>query len=194
MFFVAEFATAVAGWVLQINPFDQPNVQEAKDATKRGLAGEAGPSPADAGDAELRALLADPPDGSYLAVMGYLTPSLEELDEAVRETARRRSWSEHAVPPCDVPGTAHALPALHRAAPQGRQSRRSLLVLDRRQHRGRPDPARLLLVSWTLKQAQALGDLETLRGHGGLPAEIVHLHGDPAEAVRALHTRLKEII
>ena len=33
-FFLWEFATAVAGWRLGINPFDQPNVQEAKDATK----------------------------------------------------------------------------------------------------------------------------------------------------------------
>jgi glucose-6-phosphate isomerase/transaldolase/glucose-6-phosphate isomerase len=29
-FFEWEFATAVAGWRLGINPFDQPNVQEAK--------------------------------------------------------------------------------------------------------------------------------------------------------------------
>ena len=36
-FFVWEFATAVAGWRLGINPFDQPNVQEAKDATKELL-------------------------------------------------------------------------------------------------------------------------------------------------------------
>ena len=33
VFFFAEFAVAVAGWVLGINPFDQPNVQEAKDNT-----------------------------------------------------------------------------------------------------------------------------------------------------------------
>ena len=33
IFFYSEFATAVAGWVLEINPFDQPNVQEAKDNT-----------------------------------------------------------------------------------------------------------------------------------------------------------------
>ena len=33
IFFFAEFATAVAGWALGINPFDQPNVQEAKDNT-----------------------------------------------------------------------------------------------------------------------------------------------------------------
>src|ERR1051325_9435995 len=36
-FFEWEFATAVAGWRLGINPFDQPNVQEAKDATKELL-------------------------------------------------------------------------------------------------------------------------------------------------------------
>ena len=32
----SEFATAVAGWVLEINPFDQPNVQEAKDNDAEG--------------------------------------------------------------------------------------------------------------------------------------------------------------
>ena len=37
IFFFAEFATAVAGWALGINPFDQPNVQEAKDNTARIL-------------------------------------------------------------------------------------------------------------------------------------------------------------
>jgi glucose-6-phosphate isomerase len=37
IFFLSEFATAVAGWVLEINPFRQPNVQEAKDTTRRVL-------------------------------------------------------------------------------------------------------------------------------------------------------------
>ncbi len=37
-FFRWEFATAVAGHLLRINPFDQPNVQESKDNTKRLLA------------------------------------------------------------------------------------------------------------------------------------------------------------
>jgi len=36
-FFVWEFATACAGWRIGINPFDQPNVQESKDATKELL-------------------------------------------------------------------------------------------------------------------------------------------------------------
>jgi transaldolase/glucose-6-phosphate isomerase len=37
IFFFAEFAVAVAGWVLGVNPFDQPNVQEAKDNTEKVL-------------------------------------------------------------------------------------------------------------------------------------------------------------
>lgn len=36
-FFMWEFATAVAGYLLGINPFDQPNVQESKDNTRRLL-------------------------------------------------------------------------------------------------------------------------------------------------------------
>src|SRR2546423_5539482 len=36
-FFLWEIATAFAGWRLDINPFDQPNVQESKDATKELL-------------------------------------------------------------------------------------------------------------------------------------------------------------
>ena len=36
-FFIWEFATAVAGALLGINPFDQPNVQESKDNTRRLL-------------------------------------------------------------------------------------------------------------------------------------------------------------
>ena len=36
-FFLWEMATAFAGWRLGINPFDQPNVQESKDATKELL-------------------------------------------------------------------------------------------------------------------------------------------------------------
>ncbi|HYP29815.1 MAG TPA: bifunctional transaldolase/phosoglucose isomerase [Blastocatellia bacterium] len=38
-FFIWEFATAVAGFFLGINPFDQPNVQESKDYTKALLEG-----------------------------------------------------------------------------------------------------------------------------------------------------------
>ncbi|HTW12496.1 MAG TPA: bifunctional transaldolase/phosoglucose isomerase, partial [Solirubrobacteraceae bacterium] len=57
LFFVAEFATAVAGWALAINPFDQPNVQEAKDNTNRVLAAGEIPQIPSADNAALKALL-----------------------------------------------------------------------------------------------------------------------------------------
>ncbi|HEX3707974.1 MAG TPA: glucose-6-phosphate isomerase [Mycobacteriales bacterium] len=94
-FLTWEFATAVAGRVLGIDPFNQPNVQESKDNTKAVLeaAGD-GPlptgepaftdgavevytEPADLAGATdlgevLDALLAAVPDNGYLAVMAYL--------------------------------------------------------------------------------------------------------------------------
>jgi glucose-6-phosphate isomerase len=95
-FLVWEFATAVAGRALQINPFDQPNVQESKDNTKAVLE-KAGDGPLPEGDPlfvdgavevhatdtsvlggarELRdaltALLEAVPERGYLTVMAYL--------------------------------------------------------------------------------------------------------------------------
>ena len=34
LMFLFEFAVAIAGYCLELNPFDQPNVQEAKDRTR----------------------------------------------------------------------------------------------------------------------------------------------------------------
>src|SRR3954451_23041931 len=84
--FFAEFAVAVAGWALELNPFDQPDVEEAKVAIKKVLeeyttSGKL-PEVADADDERLRALLraAGPPH--YVAIMGYLQES-ERFDEAI---------------------------------------------------------------------------------------------------------------
>ena len=78
IFFLSEFAVAVAGWVLEINPFDQPNVQEAKDNTNRVL--QEGSPGLEAGSlSELAEGLAPP---AYYAIMGYL-PYSEETDAAV---------------------------------------------------------------------------------------------------------------
>ncbi|MBA2430428.1 MAG: hypothetical protein H0V55_11985, partial [Thermoleophilaceae bacterium] len=45
----------------------------------------------------------------------------------------------------------------------------------------------------TLKNAQAAGDLETLRSHG-LPAERVRLEGDPVEALERLTERVRSLL
>src|SRR5262249_26210782 len=88
VFMLSELAVAVAGWGLQINPFDQPNVQQAKDATKH-VPGEfeathtlAEPQPADG--AALAALLDDAAPPHYVALMGYVQPSAE-FDAAIAE-------------------------------------------------------------------------------------------------------------
>jgi transaldolase / glucose-6-phosphate isomerase len=74
-FFRWEFATAIAGAILEINPFDQPDVQAAKDKTNEVLArGEDPPLEAE-GDVE--ALLAQANEGDYLAVQAFVDPERE---------------------------------------------------------------------------------------------------------------------
>ncbi len=74
-FFRWEFATAVAGAILGINPFDQPNVQEAKDRTgqilSEGRNPEIEPSRPDQ-------LLAQAREGDYIAVQAFVDPAEEE--------------------------------------------------------------------------------------------------------------------
>jgi glucose-6-phosphate isomerase len=70
-FFVFEFATAVAGAVLGIHPFDQPDVQSAKDRTAEVLA--AGDIPEEK-PGNLDELLGDVHPGDYLAVQAFVDP------------------------------------------------------------------------------------------------------------------------
>jgi hypothetical protein len=188
MFFLAEFATAVAGWVLEINPFDQPNVQEAKDATKRVLG--AGPLPAlgPADDTALLALLRGGAPGSYIALMGYLEPSVEfdEQVAALRATLLERT--RLATTFGYGPRFLHSTGQFHKGGPP--VGRFLSLIADSGPDVEIPGASYAFR---TLKTAQAIGDLETLRSHG-LPAEIVVLRGDPASALRELHTRIKEML
>lgn len=80
-----EFATAVAGKLLGINPFDQPNVQEAKDRTNEILSGK---SPGDSrqstgvDEQALRRLFDTLKPGDYFAITAYL-PSTPENEKAL---------------------------------------------------------------------------------------------------------------
>ncbi|MCI2418534.1 glucose-6-phosphate isomerase [Saccharopolyspora sp. K220] len=100
MFLLWEFATAVAGRLLGINPFDQPDVEAAKQAARALLDGAAGgpaATPAVVDGAievhasgewlsagvgnvteALRAFLATAPRHGYLAIQAYL----DRLDDA----------------------------------------------------------------------------------------------------------------
>jgi transaldolase / glucose-6-phosphate isomerase len=191
VFLLAELAVAVAGWGLQINPFDQPNVQQAKDATNKVLAGfaESGelPKVTDDPTTALRSLLlgAEPPE--YVALMAYVRPSREfdlaaaELREAVREANRATTTFGYG------PRFLHSTGQFHKGGP--RIGRFLQIIHDGPQEVGIPGAPYDFT---TLKNAQATGDLQTLRSLGR-PAERVRLTGDdPAGALRSLTATIKE--
>ena len=88
-FFRWEFATAVAGHVLGIHPFDQPDVQQAKNATRRLLDEEALPEEP---YGDLGALLEGVRPGDYLAIQAYLPRTKENVSrlQSARVTLRDR--------------------------------------------------------------------------------------------------------
>ena len=86
-FFRWEFAVAVAGTVLAINPFDQPDVQAAKDKTKQVLA--SGDDPQLAPDGSLDELLAGAEPPNYIAIQAFVDPARERELEPLIERARR---------------------------------------------------------------------------------------------------------
>ena len=191
VFLLAELAVAVAGWGLQINPFDQPNVQQAKDATNSVLKGfaESGELPpvADAPPDAVHSLLigAEPPE--YVALMAYVRPSddfdlaASELREAVREANRATTTFGYG------PRFLHSTGQFHKGGPKiGR-----FLQIIHDEPREVDIPGAPYSFT-TLKNAQATGDLETLRSLGR-PAERVRLTGDdPAGALRSLTATIKE--
>ena len=74
-FFRWEFAVAVAGATLQINPFDQPDVQAAKDKTKGVLASGDDPTVEPEGSLDDLFARAQPPN--YIAIQAFIDPMRE---------------------------------------------------------------------------------------------------------------------
>jgi glucose-6-phosphate isomerase len=106
-FFLWEWVTALVGAALEIDPFNQPNVTEAKEATSALLAEWNGVLPefkADAIDgaveifgagsdltSALRDFITAIPDGGYVAVMAYLDRSGDRDLAKLREIIARKS-------------------------------------------------------------------------------------------------------
>ena len=87
-FFRWEFATAVAGAILDVQPFDQPNVQEAKDAASRILNGDVpAVSPPEFGQTMDRVNAHD-----YLAIIAFIPRNAQSIArlQAVRDTLAKR--------------------------------------------------------------------------------------------------------
>ena len=86
-FFRWEFATAVAGSILGINPFDQPNVQEAKDRTNEILGGGGDPGRR-ADRARWTSCSTGAEERDYVAIQAFVDPTDEN---------ERGSWRSSSV-------------------------------------------------------------------------------------------------
>jgi transaldolase/glucose-6-phosphate isomerase len=153
-FFRWEFATAVAGSVLGINPFDQPDVQAAKDKTSELLARGGEPSLEPEGD--LDDLLGG--EGEYVAVLAFIDPAREHELEPIVKRVRATGL------PYSVglgPRYLHSTGQLHKGGPGGGLF---VQVVDDLGEElaipGKPFGFRTLIA------AQAAGDFEALEERG----------------------------
>ena len=176
-----EIATAAAGALLGIDPFDQPNVQESKDLTNRILkqVAEEGKLPESAPDVSADGLeiygtpgapnIADAlagffrqaKSGDYLSILAYITEgdAVEASLRNIRLLARKRLRiaGTHGYGPRYL----HSTGQLHKGGPN--TGLFVLLTADDAQDAAIPGKP---FGFGTLRKAQALGDMEALRGHG----------------------------
>jgi hypothetical protein len=183
-----EVATAIAGSILGIDAFDQPNVQESKDNTnkvlsawrKSGKPPAAETVPAAAGGKAVAAVLRKAKKHAYVAFMAYtaMTPGSERaagrLREAVREkTAFATTWGYG-------PRFLHSTGQLHKGGPKTGV----FVQIVQEDARDAAIPGQPFSFS-TLKQAQALGDYQSLTSRG-YPVARITLGRKPAEGWKAL--------
>jgi transaldolase / glucose-6-phosphate isomerase len=155
-FFRWEFAVAVAGSYLEINPFDQPNVQAAKDKTNEVLkSGDVDLEP----ESSPEELFAQAKEGDYVAIQAFIDPASEDKLEPLIERARRETGCvvTHGLGPRYL----HSTGQLHKG---GRNTGLFLQVVDDQgEELAIPDEpfgfAQLI-------RAQATGDLESLKERG----------------------------
>jgi hypothetical protein len=114
-FFRWEFATAVAGSILGINPFDQPDVQSAKDKTREVLASGAEPDVSPSGSPD--ELFAQASPGDYVCIQAFVNPTAAN-EERVLELARRaREATGCVVTHGFGPRYLHSTGQLHKGGP-----------------------------------------------------------------------------
>jgi transaldolase / glucose-6-phosphate isomerase len=114
-FYRWEFGTAVAGSILGINPFDQPNVQEAKDRTNDVLSGHApvpGTGTGPEGLVEDVLAGAEPPE--YIAIQAFIDPARAgELDPLIERARKTGCVVTHGLGPRYL----HSTGQLHKGGP-----------------------------------------------------------------------------
>jgi hypothetical protein len=164
-FFRWEFAIAVAGAYLEINPFDQPDVQAAKDKTNEVLA--TGQEPELAPEGSIEELLARKQEGDYACVQAFIEPTAGNDQRIADLVARLRRESGLVVSHGYGPRYQHSTGQLHKGGPN---TGLFLQVIDDEGDElpipGKPFGFRRLI------RAQAAGDLETLKERGRRVARV----------------------
>jgi transaldolase/glucose-6-phosphate isomerase len=195
-FFRWEVAVAIAGSVLGIDAFDQPNVQESKDNTKKVLATfkSRGKLPAAESVAASKAragissLLRQAKKGAYFAIMAYTarTPGSEAAIAAIRTAVRDQT--KIATTAGYGPRFLHSTGQLHKGGPKTGLFLQ--IVQDDTKDVAIPGQPYSFSI---LKQAQSLGDLQSLTSRR-LPVLRVTLGRDPAAGWRALAAAAKQAV
>ncbi len=158
-----EIATAIAGHILGVQPFDQPNVQDAKDATARVLAAPAPPPQTP----PLAEVLSSLQAGDYLALLAYLprTPG----HAGTLQNLRLRLRDRHGVATTVGfgPRYLHSTGQLHKGGPPSGV----FVQIVRDEPVDAPVPGKPYTFA-QLKAAQAQGDLEALLARGRRVARV----------------------
>ncbi len=190
--FLWEIAVAVAGERLGINPFDQPDVETAKQQARMMVAlyEKSGRLPIDA-PSKTRAetlddFLGKVKPGDYIALLAYLKPS-PETDTALQALrVKLRDRSRLAVTFGYGPRYLHSTGQLHK----GDRGRGHFIVMTADNGEDVPIPKETgsddsRLSFGILKMAQALGDEKALRGKGRHIIRL-HLSSSPADDITTL--------
>jgi transaldolase/glucose-6-phosphate isomerase len=115
-FFRWELATAVAGAILRVNPFDQPDVAESKRNTERVLRERPALS-APADRTGVRAFLTGIPPGDYVALLAYVPASRRRDQQFARIRAALRDRLKVATTVGYGPRYLHSTGQLHKGGP-----------------------------------------------------------------------------
>jgi len=158
-FFRWEFATAVAGAILGINAFDQPNVAGAKKATAEIL--DAATTEATGLD-DLEALFANVGKGDYLALQAFIDPTPGNSAELQRARLALRDRFAVATTLGFGPRYLHSTGQLHKGGPK---TGVFIQIVDEERTNDVPIPGKPFTFG-ALIDAQALGDLRSLRAAG----------------------------
>lgn len=193
-FFRWEFATAVAGAVLELNPFDEPNVRSAKTRTQAQLDARQATGtfrvepPLSPGALYSRRdhLSGARPDaaGSYVAILDYLPadPARADAINRLRAALRRRLGvaTTHGVGPRYL----HSTGQYHKGGP----NTGVFVLVTSDDASSTPVPGTAYTFS-TLKHAQALGDFDALVDGG---RTVIHCHFESHSA--DVVTRLEQVL